>query len=342
MRDTTFDPPRDGLNDNGDEMTAAEIWFARMNSGTPASHECEAAFHAWLHADVRHGQAYRECQEVWMELGLGAGAPRILSLRSDALRKASAPSRRHLLFGLGSGAAAAVAGAGVWVAAGPSAARALIVTREGQRLTAPLPDGSRVTLAPMSRVRLRYSRHRRALTLEEGQAYFEVVHDTDRPFVVDAGDRQVTATGTRFQVTLTGPGDRASAEVVLEAGGVDVASRTAPSKRIRLKPGQSLSGHGNASVQPVDIATRTAWRDGRLVVQDRPLAEVVADFNRYSGDRLELGDEVTGRLRVSGSFRYDGAHEFALALEGSFGLRVRKIHAAAWRIDAPDSGTTVP
>ncbi|AQR61911.1 hypothetical protein BZG35_09810 [Brevundimonas sp. LM2] len=329
------------LNDNDDDSDAADLWFARMNSGDPVSPDLEAAFDAWIQADPDHARAYRDCQMAWMELGLGSCAPPVLAMRARALRTAAGPSRRRLLFGLGGAAVATGIGGAVWLGAAPSPARALIVTTSGQRLTAPLPDGSRVTLAPLSRVRLDFDDRRRGLRLEAGQAFFEVAHDAARPFVVEAGDRRVTATGTRFQVTLAG--GRTDAEVVLEQGEVIVASRDAAfGVPRRLAPGQRLSAAKRARVEPVDVETATAWRVGRLVVRNRPLSEVVADFNRYSGDRLILGSPDLGPIRISGSFRYDGAREFALALEGSFGLRVKGVEPGVWRIDFPDGVTTVP
>lgn len=327
------------LNDN-DDVTDPELWFARMNGGDPVSPEQEAAFNAWLHADPAHAAAYRDCQLVWMELGLGGCAPPVLAMRSKALKAATGPSRRRILLGLGGGTLVAAIGGTVWITAAPSPARALIVTTKGQRLTAPLPDGSQVTLAPLSRVRLDFTDRQRGLTLEAGQAYFDVAHDRDRPFVVEAGARQITATGTRFQITLSDKD--ADAEVVLEQGEVIVSSHDGSfGPVLRLAPGQRLSAVKQARVEPVDVEASTAWRVGRLVVRDRPLDEVVAAFNRYSGDRLVLGDTALGEHRISGSFRYDGAHEFALALEGSFGFSIRAVGTGVWRIDPPDRETTV-
>ena len=328
------------LNDNDDQTDDADLWFARMNGGDPVSPEREAAFNAWLQADPRHARTYRECQMAWTELGLGACAPPVLAMRSRALNTAGGSSRRRLLFGLGGAVVATGIVGAVWMSAAPSPARALIVTTTGQRLTAPLPDGSQVTLAPLSRVRLDFTERRRSLTLEAGQAYFAVAHDPDRPFVVEAGNRSVTATGTRFQVTLAER--HADAEVILEQGEVIVSSRDPAFGPVRrLAPGDRLSARKQGQIEPVDVETWTAWRVGRLVVRDRPLGEVVSAFNRYSGDRLVLGDPKLRDMRISGSFRHDGAREFALALEGSFGLTVQAAGTGVWRIDPPDSTTTV-
>lgn len=327
------------LNDNEALADAAEVWFVRMTRDTPLSAEDDAQFKAWLDADPRHAQAYRQCQIAWLELGTAACAPEVLAMRSRALKVEAGSTRRRILLGLAGGGVAASIGGALWLGVGPSPARALITTSAGQRLTTPLPDGSEITLAPLTRVRLAFSDKQRTVILQSGQAYFEIAHDAARPFSVQAGDRVVTATGTRFQITLTGK----DAEVVLEDGGVDVTRRGDPAGPVqRLSPGQRLWGPAAATrIETADVLASTAWREGRLVVRDRPLGEVVAAFNRYSGDRLVLGDPELAALRISGSFRYDGASEFALALENSFKVRTRPLGDNTWRIDTLEGSTTV-
>ena len=48
-----------------------------------------------------------------------------------------------------------------------------------------------------------------------------------------------------------------------------------------------------------------AWREGRVVFKNAPLAEVVRDMNRYLPTPLRLADDRAGRLRVSASFSLD-------------------------------------
>jgi len=68
---------------------------------------------------------------------------------------------------------------------------------EQRRVT--LADGSSLDIAPDSRLRTRITTHRRDVTLERGQAFFAVMHDGVRPFVVHARGLSVTAVGTAFK-----------------------------------------------------------------------------------------------------------------------------------------------
>lgn len=324
--------------DNDAPDDAATFWFARMNSGRTPSLEDEAGYHAWLQADPSNIESYRRCQLVWRDLGLDAASPEIMSLRAKALGGARTPSRRRALFGL-TGTAVAASVAGVWVMTASSPARALMVTRAGQRLTAPLPDGSQVTLAPLTRLRLDFIAGRRTVLLEAGQAWFDAQVDGRRPFQVLAGKQRLSAEGGRFQVTLVGE----SADVVVEDGAMTVAGlQGAGASTVRLTRGQKASWTDlGITVAPTDVETDTAWRLGRLVVRDRPLREVVEAFNRYSSDRLVLGDAEAGAVRISGSFRYDGSSDFVTALGSGFDLAVSRREDGAWRIATPEGTATL-
>nr|WP_291834292.1 FecR domain-containing protein [Brevundimonas sp.] len=318
---------------NDDHADPAAFWFARMNSGGAASSQDEVGFRLWLDEDPANLVAYRDCQKAWSVLALDAGEPEILSLRAAALGRGERRiDRRRALLGLTGGAIAAAC-SGVWVMTAASPARALISTDAGQRLTAPLPDGSEVTLAPMSRLRLDYAGDRRAAVLEAGQAYFQILPNAAQPISVRVGERTVTAEGGRFQ--LTNLDDQP--EVVVEQGWLRVADQRGRGPAIRLEAGQRGEVRaGQVAVAVADVESETAWRLGRLVVRDWPLRDVVAAFNRYSPDRLALEDAAAGEKRISGSFRYDGAREFAMGLASGFDLSVRRTVDGVWRISTPD------
>ncbi len=303
----------------------AARWFARADRG-PLSSEDRKALLEWL-AAPGNADAYQETAEAWSTLGAAKGADGLMAMRAAALREASGVSRRRAILGLGGALAAAGAGgAGLLIASG---AGATIRTGAGERLTAPLPDGSSVTLAPLSTVRVQYDKTRRRVRLVEGQAYFDARSAPGRPFEVVVGDQRAQSGGGRFQVTKQGR----TAQILIEDGVLEVAAGTAA--RSRLTAGQVTSGlTGARRVGPADLERLTAWREGRLVFNDAPLPQVAAAFNRYSSDHLVLApDTRLDAIRISGSFRYDGTREFAQALAAGFGVRVRQLDETSWEID---------
>lgn len=316
---------------NDDHVDAAAFWFARMNSGDPLGARDEIEFRRWLGEDPGNAQAYRSCQQAWRLMELDAGEPEVLALRATALGPdARRLTRRRALFGLTGGAIAASCG-GLWVMSAASPARALISTEAGQRLTAPLPDGSEVTLAPSSRLRLDYGGDHRGAVLEAGQAYFHIQPDA-APFILRVGEQLLTIDQGRFQTIHV----NGRPEVVVEQGRLRVAERGGGRAALILTAGQGGAVQaGEMRAVTADVELETAWRMGRLVVRDRPLREVIERFNRYSADRLTLTDKAAGEVRISGSFRYDGAQEFVQALARGFDLSVQRMTDGEWRIGSP-------
>src|SRR5258708_31845445 len=78
------------------------------------------------------------------------------------------------------------------------------ITEIGAREMVPLADGSKVELNTDTRIRTVVTKERRTVWLDRGEAYFEVVPDTSRPFVVLAGSRRITVVGTKFAVRRDG------------------------------------------------------------------------------------------------------------------------------------------
>jgi transmembrane sensor len=185
-------------------------------------------------------------------------------------------------------------------------------TGPGERRVVTLDDGSRISLDSRTVVQVRYSAEARHLRLTQGQARFDVFHNAHRPFSVDAGDRTVIATGTSFNIDL-----RQSVVVVtLIEGRVLVTpraatvslpvSRTPEAADVPLSAGQRLTTSLEAPALPrienVSLDTVTSWEIGRLIFKDEPLEEVVQRMQRYSSQKILIGDERAAKLRISGVF----------------------------------------
>jgi len=143
----------------------------------------------------------------------------------------------------------------------------------------------------------------RQVRLVRGQALFDVAKDPSRPFTVVAGDRRITALGTKFDVSI----DPAALKVVLVEGRVAVShDRPTPAAAaVILRPGQKLTAPPGerGEVSPTDVQAATMWRHGMVSLEDVTLAEAVAVLNRYSTRRITIADPDVAALRVSGVFR---------------------------------------
>jgi transmembrane sensor len=301
-----------------DADAEAVAWVIRLTSGDASVAE-RAAFEHWLTESPIHEVAFGEARKLW--LGLGDILPTPVVVASAA--SASNPpvlARRRLQ---PSSVVALAASIALLVGVGAkymSSWRYDHVTAPGQREVVALADGSRVQLSGDSAIDIRYGADVRRVRLVRGEAYFDVVHDAQRPFVVDAGDDAVHDIGTAFSVRLEGDG----VEVVVERGAVEVTGGAAavmlePNQRVRYGKGR------NARVEPANIIEDLAWTSGRLILEDRSLREVVDELNRYFASSVVLLGGEIGARRINAVVDLDHIDAWLDALQDSQGVRVARL-----------------
>ena len=166
-----------------------------------------------------------------------------------------------------------------------------------------MADGSRVELNLGTELSFANYKDRRSVVLNKGEAFFEVSHDSQHPFVVDAGKGRIKVTGTKFNVWMY----QDQVKVILVEGSVQVVSDTAtPSRGYRLEPGMQAS-YKTGEVEP-QVSENYAndssltWRNGKLVINDLPLAQALPLINRYLPQPILLADKATGAMRLGGSY----------------------------------------
>jgi transmembrane sensor len=200
-------------------------------------------------------------------------------------------------------------------------------TPMGSVRTVLLSDGSQATLSSDSRIRVALSHGERHIDLLQGEAYFEVSKDPERPFLVAAGERQVVAVGTRFAVRR----DRADLRVVVTEGTVRLqpgSTGNVPSRPTLLRAGSMAlaSAHGvlvrSGSIEEAE--REVDWRDGYLTFRDSTLADAAIEFNRYNARKIVMGDAEVAALRVGGNFRWSNTEAFVRLLEQGFPVRAEQ------------------
>jgi transmembrane sensor len=176
---------------------------------------------------------------------------------------------------------------------------------------------------------LRFSSAERVVSLERGQAIFQVAKDSRRRFRVDAGNAQIVAVGTEFNVSR----DATDTRVVVLEGRVSVARGLLQQTNLptldlsgatALKAGEQLeidSSHVGAP-RPADIRHARAWLQREIVFDNLPLAQVVADFNRYAPQPIEIEDKYLERIPISGVFGAYDVESFVAFLRKLDGVRV--------------------
>lgn len=308
----------------------AADWFVRLNVGTIETEELEA-FSIWKKADPQNRAAYERLDDINKSMLALQDDPDLRAAAAEALargperkpaRRRSGARRSRIMI-----AALAAACVVVAVLGWSFATRADYVTGVGQTLSARLEDGSRIQLNTDTRLRVRYTRGERRIELLRGQAFFEVAHNAQRPFVVEAAGTEVRALGTRFDVRRIGQ----EVHVTLAQGSVEIRDPKVRPAPWRLSPGQTLAVAPAAppTVAPkaVDVATATSWTTGKLRFDNVTLAEAVAELNRYSEDKIVLGEGVPADRRINGVFAADDRGGFIAAVSSLYGLdTVRRLN----------------
>jgi transmembrane sensor len=177
-------------------------------------------------------------------------------------------------------------------------------TAKGERRQITLADGSHIDMNAGSRLSVRLGGKDRRVTMDDAEAVFDVAKDASRPFLITAGDRTVRVVGTQFNVRRRD----GVQSVTVSRGVVEVMPAAGAGQRFRLTVGQRLDhveGASDSQLRAASPDEAESWRTGRLIYRGEPLANVVADLNRYTSEPVRLADAHTGRIAFSGVLTTD-------------------------------------
>lgn len=289
----------------------ANAWLLRVHSGLMSEQE-RREFAAWRRQDVAHDFQFRQAEQFWQALnGLAPEVQRNPRPREveASLRGAVAPWSRHAW--RWSAAAALI----LATAFAPSLWSIIEFwsadhrTRTGEHATVALTDGSLVHLNTRSALSVTLTDQRRSLSLKQGEALFEVAHDSARPFEVAVNGRVVRAIGTKFNIEHDG--DRTVVSVL--EGAVRLLDKE---NALEIHAGDRVvfAGKQRASApEPFSAPAVTAWRRQELIFDQMPLEDIVARMNRYRTDTIIVLGSTLRAQQITGSLALDSpAHSLEL------------------------------
>jgi transmembrane sensor len=331
------------LNGKGGKPEAlldeAANWLLRLReaAGDP---RIQDDFSVWLSRSSEHRAAWHRVRESWHLLGEGKPVyehvwrPRSPQTPSTDVGKGprvrpgsqSRVTRRRWQW-VATTSAIGLA-ACLLVVAVPSLLLRLeadYLTTTAQSRLVTLEDGTTVYLAADSAIKTDFSASRRQVRLLAGEAFFDVIRNPGRPFVVDASGVKVEVTGTAFDVRLSS----LATHVELARGAVGVSFDTAQRPSLaRLAPGQMLvvdrkSGAMTKSdIAPEDIG---AWREGRLFVNDATIGAVVEQIQRYHAAWIAVPDVTLAQQTVTGLYDLRDPDRALRALVQPHGGKVHEV-----------------
>jgi len=280
----------------------------RYLAGEASAREAEIV-RAWLAEDAAHAQLLADLRLIkhvandtppptnvdaaWMQV-----------VKTLGLRRKPRVFRRLLMVALAAAAVLiAVIGGGRVLRRAPQWKE--YATAPAQRMVIRLQDGTQVTIAPKSRVRYTadFGRAHRDLYLD-GEAYFQVAPDSQRPLRVHTPRSVTEDLGTAFVVRAYA--DQNATEVVVIEGRVSLsrAETTSPAVVLGLRDLGRLDASGPATVRRgVDVDRYLAWTKGVLAFDGTPLSEVMPALERWYNVEIRLSDSALAARRLTATFQ---------------------------------------
>lgn len=308
-----------GNSANPQLLADAERWYVRLKAPDCRPDE-RMEFERW-HTVPEHAAAFASTEAMWQSMGSLADREdmELLAKRvfTDTAHRPPPMARRMFI---AASVAAAVGGGVLFYTAEREEPPVTYATNAGERNSFDLTDGSVLTLNVATEVEIRFSDRARHVTLRRGEALFKVAHDRTRPFTVATADGEVVALGTRFQVR----NDDADVTVTLLEGSVAV-TRPELRQRTLLVPGEQLHfvmGETAIARRNVDTDVVSGWSTGRLRFRDTPLADVLAEVNRYSSQKIRIDDPSLRGTPINGAFAIGDSESVADALAVLLNLHV--------------------
>jgi len=309
------------------------------------SQEENREIESWIEADIKNGEEIEYLRKVW---AVGKGeidSPDAYDVWQKALLRingaeSSAPVRHRFIKGyIVKAAAAVVIIAGCYFGArqaglfgnfnNPEFVWNIKTTALGEKAIITLQDSTKIVLNADSKLRYpsKFGNKIREIYLE-GEAYFEVRHDTSKPFIVHADGLTTTVLGTKFNISAF-PHDN-DVVVSLFEGSVKV-SKTEEDKTEKLailKPSQQIiysEVDGKTALKEFEPQETAGWKDNILKFKAEPLEKVLVKLERAFGIKFELSNKSLEKFKITGNFKNETYTTICDALKKLTGLKYKII-----------------
>lgn len=202
-----------------------------------------------------------------------------------------------------------------------SSPKQLIVQTTGNVLIDTLPDGSEVTLNKRSTISYpsKFKGDKRSVALT-GEAFFNVVPNKKKPFIIDVNDLQVTVVGTSFNVKS----EKGNTEVVVETGIVRV---TRNGQSVELRAGEKILFSKNdsaAAKQQVSDKLYNYYRSKEFVCDGTPLWKLVKVLNEAYDANIVIGRKELNNLQLNTTFNNESLDKILEIIHLTFDLTVTR------------------
>jgi transmembrane sensor len=199
-------------------------------------------------------------------------------------------------------------------------------TGVGVRDSVILSDGTRVIIGPLSSVTVAPGYGTVSRTVEvRGDAWFEVVHNSSKPFTVHAGTATIVDVGTKFAVRSDDP---EGVLVSVAEGAVSLQQVNTPGQQgvilkagdngVLQRSGQIIARRNSATDDDV------AWMKGRLVFREAPISELVTSMRKWYGIELQVPDRALASRHITASFAGESPERVLEVIRLALGAEIER------------------
>jgi len=191
-----------------------------------------------------------------------------------------------------------------------------------------LPDGSLVSLNTDTKIKYPklFAGNTREVSIE-GEAFFQVKPNKEKPFIIHAGKAQIKVLGTSFNVNAY-PAAKLL-EVIVETGKVQVSDQNNESKELILTPGDkgTLVYSGNSLLKSTNADPNfLAWRTRNLIFKATSLAEVIVSLEKVYKVDILLADPKLNELLLTAQFNNYSLDFILKVIETTFQIETQKVN----------------
>ena len=166
-----------------------------------------------------------------------------------------------------------------------------------------LPDGTKVTLYPNSKLvyQKNFAQNERKVILE-GEAYFDVTKNPEKPFIIDAQNTEIKVLGTSFNVNTNLP--ESQVEVFVETGLVQVTRKNGLEKSVLIYPGDVVKvSKSNINQSKNTNENIIAWKTRQIVFKEDSLSTVINTLNKVYKTNITCSDSSILTMRFTSIFK---------------------------------------
>ena len=297
--------------------------FIRMNSGETSAVDREY-FENWKEQNPEALVIYRKIEYLWNELGIHAMnmAPEDIH---ENLKQTEFNKRHNLSYPKISIAASVILIVSIFLGFQFYSKDSVFSyrTARGERMVISLEDGSNVHLNSLSDVDVLYSDSERTITLNRGEALFEVAHDENRKFFVQTAHGSIQALGTDFNISV----ESDDIKVTIIDGTVLIKSKQHIDQSVigevaTVGEQVLIDSHGNLQSTTIEnVTTIIAWTKGKLIFSGEPLHQALEKVNLHSKHNIRVKDPRLRNLPLFGIFNTGDTPGFIGAIEEAFPIK---------------------